>query len=159
MIPTAWLTNLSALLPRRIVIYRRLYRMQRTSDSMPATTHTFRILLIEDEPKLRESLADGLRLEDLHVTTAGSGMDALRWLGFEQFDLLILDWMLPDVDGLELLREIRSRGMDVPVLVVTARSSHHDETLAVRSGATDFMMKPFGFADLLARCRRLLALS
>jgi DNA-binding response OmpR family regulator len=124
---------------------------------MPVTTHTLRILLIEDEPKLRESLADGLRLEDLNVTTAGSGMEALRWLGFEQFDLLILDWMLPDVDGLELLRELRSRGMDVPVLVVSARGSHGDEAMALQSGATEFLMKPFGFADLLARCRRLLA--
>lgn len=126
---------------------------------MPATIHTFRILLIEDEPKLRESLADGLRLEDLDVTTVGSGMDAWRWLGLSRFDLLVLDWMLPDVDGLELLREIRSRGVDVPVLVVSARGSHHDEAMAIQSGATDFLAKPFGFVDLLARCRRLLALS
>jgi DNA-binding response OmpR family regulator len=123
---------------------------------MATTTHTARILLVEDEPKLRESLAEGFRLEDWSVTTAATGMDALRRLGYEDFDLLILDWMLPDLDGIELLLEIRSRGLRTPVLILTARSSESDRATAMESGATDLVAKPFGFADLLARCRVLL---
>jgi DNA-binding response OmpR family regulator len=116
-----------------------------------------RILLVEDEPKLRESLAEGLRLEEWNVITAGTGVDALNHLDAEPFDLLVLDWMLPDYDGLEILAQIRTRGLQLPVLMITARNSQADEIRARASGVTDFLAKPFPFAQLLAHCRRLVS--
>jgi DNA-binding response OmpR family regulator len=115
-----------------------------------------RILLIEDEPKLRESLAEGLRLENWDVSTGATGAEAQTLIETERFDLLILDWMLPDHDGIEVLRRIRSRGFSVPVLIVTARHGHSDRRVAHESGAADYVTKPFAFDDLLSRCRALL---
>jgi DNA-binding response OmpR family regulator len=117
-----------------------------------------RVLLVEDEPKLRASLADGLQLEDWQVTTAENGQEAFRLLESQPFDLLLLDWMLPDQDGLEILRFVRAKGSEIPVLVVTARSTHADEAAAFRHGANGYLLKPFAFAELLARCRALLGL-
>lgn len=116
-----------------------------------------RILIVEDEPKLRESLAEGLRMEDWQVASAATGQEALRLLESAEFDLLLLDWMLPDRSGIEILRHVRDQGLRVPVLFVTARSGEDDRAKAVQSGASDYLMKPFAFADLLARCRALLA--
>lgn len=124
---------------------------------MQAPPHLIRILVIEDEQKLREALAEGFRLEGWSVVALGSGVDALRQLAAETFDLLILDWMLPDRDGVELLRRLRAGGSRIPALIVSARVSHGDQVMALQCGATDFIVKPFGFTDLLARCRALLA--
>jgi DNA-binding response OmpR family regulator len=116
-----------------------------------------RILLVDDEPKLRESLAEGLRMEDWQVATAATGQEALCLLESQEFDLLLLDWMLPDRNGIEILRHVRGQGKQVPVLFVTARSADHDRVEAVQNGANGYLMKPFAFEDLLARCRALLA--
>lgn len=124
---------------------------------MQAPPPLIRILVIEDEQKLREALAEGFRLEGWRVVAAGSGMEALRHLAGDRFDLLILDWMLPDHDGVELLRKLRADGSRTPALIVSARFSHVDQGTAIQSGATDYIVKPFGFTDLLARCRALLA--
>lgn len=126
---------------------------------MQAPPHPVRILVIEDEQKLREALAEGFQLEGWKVAAAGSGMEALQHLEAGTFDLLILDWMLPDRDGVELLRQIRAGGSRIPALIVSARVSHVDQVTAIQCGATDFIVKPFGFADLLARSRALLAQS
>lgn len=135
----------------------RLVAMQRLATTMPAPSPSIRILVIEDEQKLREALAEGLRLENWSVVTAGSGTEALQHLAGDRFDLLILDWMLPDHDGVELLRRLRAAGSRTPALIVSARFSHVDQGTAIQSGATDYLVKPFGFTDLLARCRALLA--
>lgn len=124
---------------------------------MPAPPHTICLLVIEDEQKLREALTEGFQLEGWNVVAAGTGLEALRHLAGETFDLLIIDWMLPDHDGVEILRQIRAGGSRVPALIVSARVSHVDQVTAIQSGATDFIAKPFGFADLLARSRALLA--
>lgn len=124
---------------------------------MSLSPDTVRILLVEDEPKLRESLAEGLGLEGWSVTTTASGLEALHRLDSEAYDLLVLDWMLPDADGLEILRAIRARGLAVPVLMMSARSSQADQAVALQNGASEFVTKPFGFAELLARCRALMA--
>ena len=113
--------------------------------------------LVEDEPKLRQSLTDGLQLEEWQVTAVETGSEAFRLLQRETFDLLLLDWMLPDGDGIEILQHVRARGSQVPVLFVTARSSHNDQAAAFENGATGYLMKPFAFEDLLARCRALMA--
>lgn len=115
-----------------------------------------RVLLVEDEPKLRESLAEGLRLEAWDVVTAPDGTGALQWLRSEHFDLLVLDWMLPDVDGMEVLRRARVHDPRIPVLMITARCGHFDQTVAFQGGATDYLVKPFAFEELVARCRALL---
>jgi two-component system copper resistance phosphate regulon response regulator CusR len=115
-----------------------------------------RVLVVEDEQKTRESLAEGLRLETWSVATAATGQEALGLLGREVFDLVVLDWMLPDRDGVEVLREMRRRGQPTSVLMLTARSTLNDRVTGLDSGADDYLAKPFAFAELLARCRALL---
>ncbi len=114
------------------------------------------MLVIEDEEKTRESLAEGLRLEGWRVATAPTGRDAIREMEVIAFDLLVLDWMLPDGDGLEVLRHARSRGLQTPALMLTARTALDERVIALESGADDYLAKPFAFAELLARCRALL---
>ncbi|MBL9208974.1 MAG: response regulator transcription factor [Opitutaceae bacterium] len=125
---------------------------------MPASDSTTppRVLVVEDEQKTRESLAEGLRLETWSVATAATGQEALGLLGREAFDLVVLDWMLPDRDGVEVLREMRSRAQPTSVLMLTARSTLNDRVTGLDSGADDYLAKPFAFAELLARCRALL---
>ena len=114
------------------------------------------VLVVEDEQKTRDSVAEGLRLEDWRVTTAVTGDDALAELEKSTFDLLILDWMLPGPDGMEVLRHVRARGNPTPVLLLTARRSLDDRVAGLEGGADDYLPKPFAFAELLARCRALL---
>lgn len=124
--------------------------------TVTTTAVTPQILVVEDEPKLRASVAEGLELEKFSVSTAATGLEALREIEAGHFDLLVLDWMLPDFDGVELLKRIRARGVLTPVLMITARVTHCDQIAAFQNGATDFLAKPFAFGELLARCQRLL---
>ncbi|MEO6569513.1 MAG: response regulator transcription factor [Opitutaceae bacterium] len=126
------------------------------SPSSVETSNPPRILVVEDEAKTRESLAEGLRLESWIVKTAGTGEAALQDLNDEPFDLVVLDWMLPDKDGIEVLQQIRHRGMQTPVLMLTARTTLNDRVIGLDSGADDYLAKPFAFAELLARSRALL---
>jgi DNA-binding response OmpR family regulator len=114
------------------------------------------VLVVEDEQKTRDSLAEGLRLEQWDVVTASGGDEAARRLTDEAFDLVVLDGMLPDRDGLEVLQELRRRGVQTPVLMLTARATLDDRVEGLESGADDYLPKPFAFAELLARCRALL---
>jgi DNA-binding response OmpR family regulator len=114
------------------------------------------VLVVEDEQKTRESLAEGLRLEAWNVSTAANGDEALALLHREPFDLVVLDWMLPDRDGVEVLQQLRGAGKHIPVLMLTARSTLNDRVVGLDSGADDYLPKPFAFAELLARCRALL---
>lgn len=115
-----------------------------------------RVLLVEDEDKTRDSIAEGLRLEGWNVTGASSGQEAIKLIDQEPFDLMVLDWMLPDRDGIEVLQHVRGRGQPSPVLMLTARSTLNDRVVGLDSGADDYLAKPFAFAELLARCRALL---
>jgi len=114
------------------------------------------VLIVEDEQKTRESVAEGLRLEAWNVTTTTNGNEALATLEHTAVDLLILDWMLPDRDGMEVLQHLRSRGNHVPALLLTARGSLDDKVAGLEGGADDYLPKPFAFVELLARCRALL---
>jgi DNA-binding response OmpR family regulator len=127
--------------------------VERGPMSTPATPH---VLVVEDEQKTRDSVAEGLRLEDWRVTTVVNGDEALAMLEQATFDLMILDWMLPGRDGLAVLQHIRARGNQLPVLLLTARSSLDDRVASLERGADDHLSKPFAFAELLARCRALL---
>ena len=116
-----------------------------------------RVLLVEDEPKLRTSLIEGLQLEQWSVTGAATGAEASQLIESQHFDLIVLDWMLPDCDGLEIVRDLRANRRQVPVLMITARGGGANKAAALQSGATDLLAKPFSFDELLARARKLLA--
>ncbi len=122
----------------------------------PAAAPIHRVLLVEDETKTRESIAEGLRIEGWQVTTAAGGQEAMQQLGSDSFDLVVLDWLLPDFDGIEVLRRLRGRGLATPVLMLTARDTLNDRLTGLDTGADDYLSKPFAFAELLARSRALL---
>jgi two-component system alkaline phosphatase synthesis response regulator PhoP len=117
-----------------------------------------RALVVEDEPHIRELVSLHLKLEGLHVVEAGTGDEALRILEAEPFDLVILDVMLPRVDGMTVCRAVRRQRLngDVPILMLTARREESDKVLGLESGADDYLTKPFGVRELVARARALL---
>jgi len=117
---------------------------------------TPRILVVEDEAKTRASLKEGLQLEGWNVKTAATGSEAIGLIDGQICDLLVLDWMLPGGDGLEVLRHLRERGNLTPVLMLTARDSVDDRVAGLESGADDYLTKPFAFPELVARSRALL---
>jgi two-component system copper resistance phosphate regulon response regulator CusR len=115
-----------------------------------------RILLIEDDAKTARALASGLRSEGFEPVIASTGEEGFFLLSRESFDFVILDWMLPGRDGIEVLRTLRARGAKTPVLLLTARDAVNDRVLGLNAGADDYLVKPFAFAELLARIRALL---
>jgi DNA-binding response OmpR family regulator len=125
---------------------------------VPVPERPRRALVVEDEPHIRELVALHLRLEGLDVAEAGAGDAALRQTEAERFDLVVLDLMLPRVDGVTVCREIRRQRLnaDVPILMLTARREETDKVLGLDSGADDYLTKPFGIRELLARARALL---
>src|SRR5881296_3847361 len=114
-----------------------------------------KILVIEDEPKTANAIRSGLRGEGYDATVAKTGEDGFFQLNAEPFDLVVLDWMLPGRDGIEVLKTLRSRGAKTPVLLLTARDTIEDRVVGLDSGADDYLVKPFAFAELLARIRAL----
>jgi two-component system response regulator MprA len=115
-----------------------------------------RILVVDDDPGVRSSLERALRLEGHDVESAPDGITALRSLALSPPDAVILDLGLPDVDGLEVCRRLRSTGDDTPVLILTARDAIDDRVQGLDAGADDYLVKPFALAELLARLRALL---
>jgi len=124
-----------------------------SASESPITPH---VLLVEDEEKTRQSLKEGMLMEGWQVTEAANGQEAMQLTGRESYDVVVLDWMLPDRDGIEVLRHLRGCGVQTPVLMLTARSTLQDRVTGLDSGADDYLSKPFAFAELLARCRALL---
>jgi len=110
-----------------------------------------RILAVEDDERLVVLLQRGLREEGHVVDACGTCADALGQAQTIAYDVILLDWMLPDGDGLSLLRSWRDRGVETPVLMLTARGAVGERVLGLRSGADDYLVKPFDFAELLAR--------
>jgi two-component system copper resistance phosphate regulon response regulator CusR len=115
-----------------------------------------RILIIEDDEKTARAIASGLETGGFAAVTAHTGEEGFFLLSAESFDLVVLDWMLPGRDGIEILRTLRARGSKTPVLLLTARDAVEDRVLGLESGADDYLVKPFAFAELLARIRSLL---
>ena len=116
---------------------------------------TLHILLVEDERKLAAAVAEGLHGEGYVVTPSSSGEDALRFLRQRRYDMVLLDIMLPGRGGLEVLAEIRASGLKMPVLMLTSKDSIEDRVQGLDAGADDYLVKPFAFAELLARVRAL----
>jgi two-component system response regulator MprA len=115
-----------------------------------------RVLVVDDEPAVRDSLTRTLRFEGYQVAEAADGVDALAFVQSAQPDLLVLDVMMPRMDGLETCRRLRSAQVHVPVLMLTARDSVGDRVSGLDAGADDYLVKPFALQELLARVRALL---
>jgi two-component system response regulator MprA len=121
-----------------------------------ATIGIVRILVVDDEPAVRESLASSLAFEDYEVDTAVDGLDALDKLDRDKPDLIVLDILMPRLDGLTTCRRLRVRGETLPVLMLTARDTIGDRVTGLDAGADDYLVKPFELDELLARVRALL---
>lgn len=115
-----------------------------------------RVLVVEDEKKVAQALREGLEGEHYDVAVATTGEDAFFRITTEQFDVILLDVMLPGRDGLAVLRTMRERGVGTPVLLLTARDSVDDRVSGLNSGADDYLVKPFAFSELVARIGALL---
>jgi two-component system, OmpR family, response regulator len=114
-----------------------------------------RVLIVEDELRMASLIRRGLTNEGLAVDVAVRGADALWMAEAHDYDAVLLDVMLPDVDGFEVCRRLRAAGVWAPVLMLTARDSVEDRVAGLDSGADDYLVKPFSFAELLARLRAL----
>jgi two-component system response regulator MprA len=115
-----------------------------------------RILVVDDDLAVRRSIDRALRLEGYEVVTVGTGREALDAVAASPPDALVLDLQLPDLDGLQVCRHLRSSGNDTPVLMLTARQEIDDRVQGLDAGADDYLIKPFALAELLARLRALL---
>jgi two-component system, OmpR family, copper resistance phosphate regulon response regulator CusR len=114
-----------------------------------------RVLVVEDEMKVANALREGLEGEKFEVVVERTGEGAFFRVNTESFDVILLDLTLPGRDGLEILQALRQRGVKTPVLVLTARDSLQDRVTGLDAGADDYLVKPFAFAELLARIRAL----
>ncbi len=110
------------------------------------------ILIVEDETTVRETLARNLKAEGFDALTATNGVDGLRLAREQNPDLIVLDLMLPELDGLSVCRALRKES-DVPIIMLTARGTEMDKIVGLETGADDYVVKPFGFGELLARVR------
>lgn len=115
-----------------------------------------RILVAEDELCLQEAIAEGLRMDGYAVDTCDNGTQAYELLYIENYDLVVLDLNLPEMDGLEVLAKIRNQKPDLKVLILSARNSVSDKVRGLDGGANDYLAKPFDFIELEARIRNLL---
>lgn len=115
-----------------------------------------RLLVVEDEKRIADFLCRGLQGAGYAVDAAGNGATALELIQAADYDLVILDLMLPDMDGLRVLEKIRNRKAGPPVLILSARSGVDDRVTGLEQGADDYLVKPFAFVELLARVRALL---
>jgi heavy metal response regulator len=114
-----------------------------------------RVLIVEDEPKMATLLKQGLEEQRYAVDLAHNGEDGLHWALNFPYDILILDIMLPGIDGIELCRALRDRRIQTPILMLTARDTIDDRVTGLDCGADDYLVKPFAFRELLARLRAL----
>jgi two-component system, OmpR family, response regulator len=114
-----------------------------------------RVLVVEDDAKMAAAIRRGLRFEGVVVDLAGGGEEAIRGVGATEYDAVLLDVMLPDIDGFETCRRLRRQGVWVPILMLTARDAVEDRVRGLDTGADDYLTKPFSLAELLARLRAL----
>jgi two-component system OmpR family response regulator len=114
-----------------------------------------RVLIVEDEAKMSALLRRGLRAEGMAVDVTARGEDALWMAGSTEYDAIVLDVMLPGIDGIEVCRRLRADGVWAPILMLTARDGVADRVAGLDGGADDYLTKPFSYAELLARLRAL----
>src|SRR5580765_3758842 len=114
------------------------------------------ILLVEDEENLHETLKLNLEMEDYSVTSAFNGSEALSKVNEEYFDLIIMDIMLPETDGISVIERVRLQNNDVPILILSAKNSGQDRVTGLKKGADDYLTKPFNLEELLLRVDKLI---
>ena len=119
-------------------------------------TASARLLVVEDDDTIRETVAEALEMEGFAVTAATNGRSAWDLLSRDSYDLVVLDLMLPGINGLDLCRQLRGGNTPPLILVVSARDTETDRVLGLEVGADDYLIKPFGMRELVARCRALL---
>ena len=115
-----------------------------------------KVLVIDDEPGVRELISEALSLSEITAVQAADGLEALSFLRRERFDLLILDINMPKLDGLALLEKLRTEGMSVPVLMLSARADKADINQGLRTGADDYLTKPFSIEELVLRVKAIM---
>ena len=115
-----------------------------------------RILVVDDEPSIVDAVATALRYEGYEVDEARNGRDALASVATNEPDLVVLDWMLPDVPGIEVGRRLRERGFQTAILFLTAKDAVEDKVEALRAGGDDYVTKPFSLAEMVARVEAVL---
>jgi len=115
-----------------------------------------RILIVDDEPEMVRGLQDNLRFEGYQTLTAGDGARALALAASEAPDLIVLDLMMPGLSGWDVCRALRERGLDIPIIMLTARGQESDQVRGLELGADDYVTKPFSLRELLARIRAVL---
>jgi len=116
----------------------------------------YRILVIEDEPSMQTGLRDNLEIEGYAVTVEGDGKEGLDTMLRDPFDLVLLDIMLPSMSGFDVLKRARAKGIQVPVMMLTAKGEEIDKVLGLELGADDYITKPFSLRELLARVKAVL---
>ncbi|MBI4178400.1 response regulator transcription factor [bacterium] len=114
-----------------------------------------RILFVEDSVRLRQSVGAGLKKAGHAVDSTGDGPEGLWYAESNEYDVIILDWMLPGMDGMEILGKLRDNGKQTPILFLTAKDTVDDRVEGLQSGADDYLVKPFAFEELLARVQTL----
>ena len=115
-----------------------------------------RILVVDDEPSIVDAVATALRYEGFEVDEATAGRDALRVVAEREPDLVVLDWMLPDLEGIEVGRRMRERGFKSAILFLTAKDAVENKVEALRAGGDDYVTKPFSLAEIVARVQAIL---
>jgi heavy metal response regulator len=115
-----------------------------------------RILIVEDEKKVAGFIKKGLEEETYAVDVAYDGEEGFHLAAMNEYDMIILDWMLPKMDGLEVLTQLRDKKVSTPILLLTAKDAVDDKVTGLNKGADDYLTKPFAFSELLARIRSLL---
>jgi len=115
-----------------------------------------RILLVEDEENIRDVVKLNLEMEDFEVVATGTGKEALKFFKEQHFDLIVLDVMLPEVDGFQVCEQIRLTNMDVPIIFLTAKDASQDRIQGLKKGGDDYLTKPFVLEELLLRVNNLI---
>jgi two-component system OmpR family response regulator len=124
--------------------------------SSPAPAVAGRILVVDDEPSIVDAVATALRYEGYEVEEAVDGRAAIAAVSRSEPDLIVLDWMLPDIEGIEVGRRIRERGFKTAILFLTAKDAVEDKVEALRAGGDDYVTKPFSLAEIVARVQAVL---
>lgn len=133
-----------------------LYPISALRTSLIDMSQQPKVLVIDDEPGVRELISEALSISEITAVQAADGLEALSFLRRERFDLLILDINMPKLDGLALLEKLRTEGMSVPVLMLSARADKADINQGLRTGADDYLTKPFSIEELVLRVKAIM---